>query len=291
MSQTNLIRYLSRMRSGARFVLLLLLLLLLNACAPLKGFPSDPTDDQALKDQTLVASYYSPGQQNRQLLRDQIVSGRLDAYESSYSDFKRRLNGDNNTFNLSTDLGILVLAGVIATTGNISTAAALGAATAGIVGAKGAVNSDLYFQRTLPALLAQMDANRARAKLPILNGLRQSDSAYPLAIALSDLDALRDAGGIPTAIGGLTQQAEGGKAVAVAALSGFNTTNAGKCLQDLIDKPDPEGRANTVLIASKARALGVKLRFDFMVINWVTDPATNSTQLGVVARQVGCTAP
>jgi len=213
----------------------------------------------------------------------------MNAYESSYSDFKRRLNGDANILNLGADLSVLGLAGAAATTGSIATATALAAASAGIIGARGAINSDLYFQRTLPALLAQMDANRARAKVPIVVGLRQSNAAYPLAIALIDLDALRDSGAIPTAIGGLTQQAEAGKAAAELVLSGFNTTSAATCLQKFIDRPEPEGHTNKVRVAGLARAVGANLPLDISVITWVADPNTDPNQLAAVARQVGCT--
>lgn len=269
--------------------LLLLFLPLVSACAPVIGFPSDPTDTQASADQQLVAEYYSlqTSDAGRELLRNQIVSGRMNAYESSYSNFKRRLNGDANTLNLVSDLSVLGLAGVAATTGSITTATALAAASAGIIGAKGAINSDLYFQRTLPALLAQMDANRARAKLPIVTGLRKSNADYPLAIAFIDLDALRDAGGIPNAIGGLTQQAEVQKADAERVL-GFNTTSAATCLQKFIDKPDPEGSANKALVASKARAFGARISF---VTQWVTDPKTDPNLLAAVANAIGCSSP
>jgi hypothetical protein len=264
-------------------------LLLISACAGIRGFPADPTDILVLEDQQLVANYYSPQTtgEERLLLRNQIVSSRMNGYEAAYSDFKRRLNGDANTLNLAADLSVLGLAGAAATTGSLTAATALGAASAGIIGAKGAINADLYFQRTLPALIAQMDANRARAKLPIVRGLRKSDADYPLAIALVDLDALRDAGGIPTAIGGLTQQAEAAKTSAEAVL-GFNTTSAATCLQQFIDKPDPEGSANKALVASKARALGASFRF---VTEWVTDPKTDPNQLAAVAHEVGCPGP
>ena len=129
-----------------------------------------------------------------------------------------------------------------------------------------------------------MDANRAHAKLPIVAGLRKSNADYPLAFALIDLDALRDAGGIPTAIGGLTQQAEVARASAEAVL-GFNTTSAATCLQQFIDKPDPEGNANKALVASKARALGAQFSF---ITEWVTDPKTDPNQLAAVAHEIGC---
>jgi hypothetical protein len=271
--------------------LALLLLSLISACAPLIGYPTDPTDTQALADQQLVADYYSSTNDlQRQQLRNEIVSGRMNAYESAYSNFKRRLNGDANTLNLGADLSVLGLAGGAATTGSIATATALAAASAGIIGAKGAINSDLYFQRTLPALLAQMDANRARAKLPIVTGLTKSDPDYPLAIALIDLDALRDAGGIPSAIGGLTQQAvvEKVSAEKLLSVSGFNTTSAAICLQKFIDRPEPEGHTNKARVAALARALGANLPLDILVTRWVADPNTDSNQLATVARQVGC---
>jgi hypothetical protein len=82
--------------------LLLVFLPLVSACAPLVGFPSDPTDTQVLADQKLVAEYYSrqTTEAMRQLLRNQIVSGRMNAYEAAYSNFKRRLNGDANTLSI-----------------------------------------------------------------------------------------------------------------------------------------------------------------------------------------------
>lgn len=92
--------------------LALLLLSLISACAPLIGYPTDPTDTQALADQQLVADYYSSTNDlQRQQLRNEIVSGRMNAYESAYSNFKRRLNGDANTLNLGADLSVLGLAG------------------------------------------------------------------------------------------------------------------------------------------------------------------------------------
>jgi hypothetical protein len=133
------------------------------------------------------------------------------AYDLTYSTFKRSLAADANSITTGADLLGLALAALVATTGNATTKAALGAAATGVLGAKGVINTNLYFQRTLPALLAQMDANRARAKRVIILGLRQPDAEYPLQQALIDLDTLRDSGGIPGAISGITQSAEEAK--------------------------------------------------------------------------------
>jgi hypothetical protein len=253
---------LARWSLGAYGVLLSISMV--GACAPIRGFPADPTDSLAATDKDLVASYYAARtDQDRVQYRNQIVSGRLSGYDSAYSDFKRRLSGDNNALNIAADLSTLTLAGLATTTGNLATATALAAAATGVLGAKGAINSDLYFQRTLPALLAQMDANRARAKLPVSQGVRLSDDRYPLVSALMDLDALRDAGGVATAIGGLTQDAEIGRQSAETRLrtvQGVPNTSAAVTLRTYVLAPGLTAAERRQRIGQVEEA-GVRLGF------------------------------
>lgn len=193
-----------------------LLILALSACAPVRGYPSDPQDTTA----TLAAlqpyfgvakdaeySSLAIGSPGRQQLRDEIVFNRIRAYDIEFDDFEMRLNGDANSLTVGSDLLLLVLNGLGATTGTVATKAALAAASAGIVGAQAAINKDLYYQKTLPALLAQMEANRAKVKLAILTGLNLDDGKYPLVRAELDLDALQRAGGVPSSIQSITQEA------------------------------------------------------------------------------------
>lgn len=160
----------------------------------------------------MIKNYEAAAGDTRLQLRNTIVLSRMRAYDITFSNFRRRLAGDGNFVTTGGDLALLVLGGLIATTGGATTKAALGAASAGIAGAQGVINKDLYFQRTLPALLAQMDANRTQAKLAIVSGLQLSDVEYPLQRALVDLDGLRDSGSVPSAIGSITQTAEQSKA-------------------------------------------------------------------------------
>ena len=107
------------------------------------------------------------------------------------------------------------MGGLTATTGNATTKAALGAASTGIIGANAAINKDLYYQKTIPALLTQMEANRLKAKLLIIQGMTQPDSKYPLMQAYVDLDAYKNSGSIPAAISSsVTQSAANDKEVA-----------------------------------------------------------------------------
>ena len=192
---------------------------LLVACAPIRGYPNDPEDTDATL--TALAPYFNGIAEKDYLTttdatlriakRNGIVFARLRGYDIAFADFEKRLYGDANAVTLGSDLVGLVLAGLTATTGNAATKSALGAASAGVIGAKSAIDKDLYYQKTIPALLAQMEADRLTAKLPIVAGLRLSDADYPLMQAYIDLDAYKNAGSIPAAINAVNKDAGNAK--------------------------------------------------------------------------------
>jgi hypothetical protein len=200
---------------------------LLAACAPVVGYPNDPENTDATL-ATLVSHYFTGGTveqayfvpgldlTTRTRLRNEIVLGRMRAYDIEFADFERRLYGDGNGVTLGSDLIGLILAGLTATTGNAATKSALGAASAGVIGAKAAIDKDLYYQKTIPALLAQMEADRLKALEPITKGMRLSDADYPLMQAYIDLDVYKTSGSIPAAINAVNKDAGNAKEVAQA---------------------------------------------------------------------------
>jgi hypothetical protein len=205
---------------------------LLFACAPIEGFPKDPENTDATLtalqpyfDGTREKDYLATSDDSaRTQIRNEIIFRRLRGYDIEFANFQRQLYGQGNEITVGSDLIGLVLGGLTATTGNATTKAALGAASTGIIGANAAINKDLYYQKTIPALLTQMEANRLKAKLPIVQGMTQPDSKYPLMQAYIDLDAYKDAGSIPAAISSVTQSAANDKQVAqdnVITLSGI----------------------------------------------------------------------
>jgi hypothetical protein len=105
------------------------------------------------------------------------------------------------------------------------TKAALNVASGAVTGAEGAISKELYYQRTLPALISQMEANRTNAKVSILTGVKQPDSAYPLVQAYADLEILKAAGGIPLAISNVTQTASGNQQDAELRLQALRVSN------------------------------------------------------------------
>jgi hypothetical protein len=200
-------------------------LVLLAGCAPLLGYPKDPEDT----DTTLanLQPYFSVAKDveyaraqpaERAQIRNEIIFARMRAYDITFADFEKRLYGDGNAVTLGSDLIGLVLGGLTATIGGAGTKAALGAASAGVIGANTAINKDLYYQKTIPALLAQMEADRLLAKSPIIAGMKLPDADYPLIQAYIDLDAYKNSGSIPAAINAVNKDAGNAKDDALDAL-------------------------------------------------------------------------
>ena len=211
--------------SICRSLTALVIILPLLACAAVQQYPDDPEDTQAnlasysayFGAQKIAAYALSIGMDRTQK-RDEIVLNRMLAYDITYSNFKRRLLVDGNSISTGGDLISLALTGFAATTGNAATKSALAVAATGVIGAKAAINTDLYYQRTLPALITQMDASRQKAKVLLLQGLGKPDQDYPLGRALVDLNTLKDAGGVTQAIEDFSTAAGNDKAAADAAL-------------------------------------------------------------------------
>ncbi|WP_413989795.1 hypothetical protein ACMDCR_28225 [Labrys okinawensis] len=209
-------------RPTASCVTLLFMVLTTASCSSINGFPDDPENTPAVR--ASVANYFDPkldaaygietDPSKREQLRNLIVLNRMRSFDLEFDQFERSLYGNANALSTGSDLAVLALGAVGATTGGAAAKAALSAASAAVVGAEGAMSKDLYYQRTMPALLAQMDANRATVKIGIIQGLKLPDSAYPLAAAYVDLELLKKAGSIPAAISTVTQHASDNAATA-----------------------------------------------------------------------------
>lgn len=202
-------------RRSARYstyALLLLASTCLGSCAALEGYENKPENKETIEQRrnTYYGSsaddaYYKAAASDRQAIRNDLVYGKMQVLEDDFLDFERSLNSAGNYISVGADLGALVLNGLGATTGTAATKSALSAASAGVIGAQGDVNKDLYYQKTLPALIAQMQANREKARLVIVQNLAQSDTAYPLNSAEIDLKKLEEAGSLVNAVNTISQ--------------------------------------------------------------------------------------
>jgi hypothetical protein len=199
----------------ARWTILLAGMLTLAGCASVTGFPDDvlsPKDDLAQTRQyfapTVVSDYAAlTGEAVRRAKRDEVVYGRIHAYDVQYHAFLKALSREAGGSDITGDFLALALNGLGATVGDAGTKAALSAASGGVLGAQGDINKDLFYQKTLPAIVAQMEAQRIQVRAVIEKGLASPDASYSLPQAIVDLDQYQIAGSLPGALNGISQDA------------------------------------------------------------------------------------
>jgi hypothetical protein len=205
------------------------------SCSIVEGYPHDPEDTAATltklapyfdsaKDDEYLAAQAINDEANARKLRDSIVMNRMHAYDIEYDNFKKSLTSYGNTLTTGSDLVVLILNGVGATIGGAGAKSALAAASGGVVGAQGDINKDLFFQKTIPAIISQMDANRDKAALPLVSGMNQDTSKYSLQTAERDLEHYKIAGNVVDAISNITQQAQNAKDTAQDQIQSYRTS-------------------------------------------------------------------
>ena len=186
--------------------------------------------------------------------RDEVVFGRMMAIDLQYSIFTEAIYGDGVGSNLTFDiLGVGVgAAGAVVTNGDSSKI--LSAISGGIAGTKTAINENLFYEKTMPAMIALMHAEREKVRADILKGIQQDYSTYPLGYALTDIDRYFAAGTIPGAIGAVNRAAgakaeEADEDVAAVRDESFVNRAAQSSIDSLLDQIDslPAGRARAIL--------------------------------------------
>jgi len=199
----------------------LIAIVAMGGCVNASGFSDDPLRPDAASIKSLKDQYWSteiencyrerkcttPKLDSAESIRDYIVLGRMHVYRIEFSLLVRSLSGGNNIISVGSDLTALLLNGIGATTGSAATKAALAAASGGVLAANGAVDKDLFYSKTVPAIITQMEANRASAEATIFNGLKLHDDQYDLGRATRDLDILNNAGSLSDAVSSITQKA------------------------------------------------------------------------------------
>jgi hypothetical protein len=199
---------------------------ILTSCDSIQGYPQDPDNSTAVINS--LAGYFDPiwdekyslstDPDTRRRSRDVIVVNRMRAYDIEFDNFERSLYSQGNYLTVGASLATITMGAVGGVAGSAATKAALNVASGAVTGGQSSITKELYYQRTLPALISQMEADRTLAKANILAGLKKSDADYPLVQAYVDLESLKSAGGIPSAISSVTQSASTNQQLANAQL-------------------------------------------------------------------------
>lgn len=183
----------------------------LSACGGFRAFPEPPfenTDQIASTkfafQQAAYNTYYAASGTDKLNQRNKIINAQIRAYDIRFQEYEESLFELGIGLGVGTDWATLALGGLTATVGGTATKAAFGAVTAGITGAKGALDKHLFMEKTLPVIMTEIANQRAAILLQIRAGLAESDvNKYSLDQGLSDLQRYARAGSIVSALTGI----------------------------------------------------------------------------------------
>lgn len=189
--------------------------------------------------------------------RNEVVHGRMLALDMQYALFKEAIYREGILSNLSVDILGAAIGAAGAATSSADASRILSALSGGISGAGTSINKNLYYERTLPALIALMDARRDAIRAEILTGLTLDIVVYPLGRALTDLERYLQAGSIPGAIAAVTStagqtKAEAEEKITILRSKAFVDARAQERIGELLDLVDklPAGAAFDILKAT-----------------------------------------
>jgi len=176
--------------------------------APRQSFDMD-SDLKQLEKQFAQASsienyYQAPSVQ----ARNQFIAGRLVLMNVQYVRFIRGMTAEKQLLDSASDILVLSLnlTGSAADSARVKTI--LSAIAAGVTGSKATIDKYYFYEKTIPALIAAMNAQRKTALQPIVDGMSKDLNQYPFEKALSDLNDYYMAGTLMDAI--QTIQADAG---------------------------------------------------------------------------------
>ena len=109
-----------------------------------------------------VDQYFSFTSTQKRNYRDKYIVKGIISITENYHDFKYALSSEDKLSTIGLNLATLGLAGVQPFVDHIKTLQTLGAAIAGLAGAKSTIDERTLLTQTLSAIVAKMDAQRAK---------------------------------------------------------------------------------------------------------------------------------
>ena len=173
-----------------------------NGGAPTESFKIED-DIKALEEaygpSASIKKYYEAT--DKKSARNEFIDGRLALYNIRYIEFIRNLGASKQQLDAANDILLLGLNIAGTLVGSTQAKTNLAAAAALVTGSKTAIDKHFYFEKTVPALIATMNAQRKAVLLKIMAGRKtESVDEYPLGQAIADLYEFEMAGTLLGAI-------------------------------------------------------------------------------------------
>ena len=206
--------------------------LLLSGCTSFDGRPTPVLSMTSAVDlvQTTylpivaISAFNSKADRQKRAYRDEVIFVYMTAVDARYQNFLIGLSKQNKGTNLLLDTLTLGLTGGASFAGE-STANALAAGAAFMSGTQGKINERLFYEKSLPALVSMMEAERNAIKARIIEKVDGQDATeYGMAEALADISDLQNAATIERAITLLTEAAGAQSSASSSALNAARDT-------------------------------------------------------------------
>lgn len=286
-------------------------LVLLGGCAGFRGAPARLyTSDELGKNdrmyaEAIEASASAATGEDQRRVRDRFITVRTALIDYQYGLFRTDLYEGRVGADVGVDLATLGLNGVGAALASTQVKTIAAGLSAFLIGGKASVDKNVYFDRTLPALLEQMDAGRATVRRRILDSMINGTDRYPLMQAAADVEDYFRAGSIAGAIAGITTQATAEKKDAVGLLEkrlgspGFEfqsaaASNSGTRLQACVEQPGSVGKERRATMIDWLNARGFNTSPPFGYSDFFTQPGNEPLRRQalldalLMARLKGC---
>lgn len=128
----------------------------------------------------------------------------IDEYQANYRTHLHVAKASQDTL---FDLLVLGVTAAGAVVGGEAVKAILSATATGITGTKLSISKNWFEEKTVSAIVSQMEALRSEKKQQIFNLMKKSDDDYPLDAALQDMLEYFNDGSIVTALSSLADEA------------------------------------------------------------------------------------
>ena len=195
--------------------LALALVAVLSGCATIRhggapdpSFNVDEDLEQIAKEFATAASIagYYQGTPS-QTARNRFITGRLTLMNIRYIQFVRRLTSERQLLDSATQMLTLGLSLAGAAVPGAGVKTILAAIAAGVTGSREIIDKNYFYEQTVPALVAQMNAERKKVLVRILTGAGADLTQYPFEQAVTDLDEYYHAGTFTGAINAIQADA------------------------------------------------------------------------------------
>jgi hypothetical protein len=156
------------------------------------------------KEATSIAEFYK---NPSEAARNEFVTGRLVMMNIRYIEFIRTMTREKQLLDAATDILLVSLNLTGAGISGETAKTIFSSLAAGIGASKIAVDKNFYYEKTVPALVASMNAERAAVLEGITANLKKPLTLYPFTDAVTDVQRYYEAGTLLGAINSIQRDA------------------------------------------------------------------------------------